>query len=147
MNSMYYYRKDYYQILGVTKDASAEDIKKAFRRLALRYHPDRNPGNTEESEEKFKEINEAHEVLGDERKRQEYDQIISQPAYWYEAGMTGRYSANLDEDAIRMRSLMRMFSEMGLGIGPFGGFGFNEMRCCRRSSIWDYFRKRAQGQQ
>ena len=61
--------KDYYRILGVNKDASAQDIKKAFRQLALRYHPDRNPGDVKEAEEKFKEINEAYEVLGDEQKK------------------------------------------------------------------------------
>ena len=51
--------KDYYQILGISRYATSGDIKKAFRRLALRYHPDRNPGNSKEAEEKFKEINEA----------------------------------------------------------------------------------------
>jgi molecular chaperone DnaJ len=69
--------KDYYQILGVGGDASPEDIKKAFRQLALRYHPDRNPGNTREAEERFKEINEAYEVLGNEQKRRQYDYLTS----------------------------------------------------------------------
>ena len=54
--------KDYYQILNVSQDASAEDIKKAFRRLALQYHPDHNPENIKEAEAQFKEINEAYEV-------------------------------------------------------------------------------------
>ena len=58
--------KDYYQILNVSRAANAEEIKKAFRQLAMRYHPDRNPENMEEAGEKFKEINEAYEVLGDE---------------------------------------------------------------------------------
>jgi len=65
--------KDYYQILGVSRGASLEDIKKAYRRLALKYHPDRNPENREEATEKFKEINEAYEVLGDPEKRRQYD--------------------------------------------------------------------------
>jgi curved DNA-binding protein CbpA len=69
--------KDYYQILGVKRDASPEDIKKAFRRLALRYHPDRNPGGTREAEDRFKEINEAYEVLGNEQKRHQYDYLAS----------------------------------------------------------------------
>ena len=69
--------KDYYQILGVGRDASPEDIKKAFRQLALRYHPDRNPGNTKEAEGRFKEINEAYEVLGNEQKRHQYDYLTS----------------------------------------------------------------------
>ena len=69
--------KDYYQTLGVSKDASSEDIKKAFRRLALRYHPDRNLGNTKKAEGRFKEINEAYEVLGNEQKRRQYDYLTS----------------------------------------------------------------------
>ena len=69
--------KDYYQTLGVSTDASPEDIKKAFRRLALRYHPDRNPGNTKEAEGRFKEINEAYEVLGNEQKRRQYNYFTS----------------------------------------------------------------------
>jgi molecular chaperone DnaJ len=63
---------DYYQILGVARTATAEEIKKAYRKLALQYHPDRNPGN-KEAEEKFKEAAEAYEVLGDQPKRQRYD--------------------------------------------------------------------------
>ncbi|MDY6910891.1 MAG: DnaJ domain-containing protein, partial [Chloroflexota bacterium] len=55
--------KDYYQILGVNRDSTQVDIKKAFRSLALRYHPDRNPQNTEEAEKQFKEINNAYDVL------------------------------------------------------------------------------------
>jgi len=65
--------KDYYQVLQVSRDATQEDIKKAFRGLAMQYHPDRNPQNQAEAEVKFKEINEAYELLSDERKRQLYD--------------------------------------------------------------------------
>jgi len=74
-------RKDYYQILGVRKDAGTEDIRKAFRHLALRYHPDHNPGNPKDAEEKFKEINEAYEVLGNEQKRRHYDHLIDWTGY------------------------------------------------------------------
>ena len=73
--------KDYYLILGVNKDTSAQDIKKAFRQLALRYHPDHNPGDVKEAEEKFKEINEAYEVLGNEKKRWQYDRLLDWPGY------------------------------------------------------------------
>lgn len=65
--------KDYYQILGVPDNASQEEIKRAFRKLAFKYHPDTNPGNEKQAEERFKEINEAYCVLGDEGKRQQYD--------------------------------------------------------------------------
>ena len=70
--------KDYYDILGVPKDVANEDIKKVFRRLARQYHPDLNPGN-KEAEEKFKDIGEAYEILGDPNKRSQYDQFS---LYW-----------------------------------------------------------------
>jgi len=67
--------KDYYQILGVPKNATSEQIKKAYRKLAMQYHPDRNPGREKWANEKFKEINEAFSVLGDPEKRRQYDQF------------------------------------------------------------------------
>ncbi len=67
-------KRDYYEVLGVDKNATADDIKKAYRKLAMQYHPDRNPGD-KAAEEKFKEVNEAYEVLNDEDKRARYDQF------------------------------------------------------------------------
>ena len=67
-------KKDYYQLLGVSRSANADEIKKAYRKLAMQYHPDKNPNN-KKAEEKFKEISEAYEILSDETKRQSYDQF------------------------------------------------------------------------
>jgi len=67
--------KDYYEVLGVPRNASQEQIKKAYRKLAMQYHPDRNPGKEPWANEKFKEINEAFGVIGDPQKRQQYDQF------------------------------------------------------------------------
>src|ERR1700761_3436162 len=83
--------KDYYKILGVDKKASEEDIKKAYRKLAIKYHPDKNPGN-KQAEEKFKEINEANAVLSDSEKRKKYDQFGENWQHYEHAGnQQGKY--------------------------------------------------------
>ncbi|MGK7958861.1 MAG: DnaJ C-terminal domain-containing protein [Crocosphaera sp.] len=76
--------KDYYATLGINKNASADEIKKAFRKLAVKYHPDRNPDD-KQAEERFKEISEAYEVLSDAEKRKKYDQFGQ---YWKQAGQS-----------------------------------------------------------
>ncbi|MBI4771502.1 MAG: J domain-containing protein [Chloroflexi bacterium] len=77
--------KDYYKILGVPKSADDKEIRRAFRKLAQQYHPDKNPGN-KQAEEKFKDLNEAHQVLSDPQKRAKYDQLGSSYAQWERMG-------------------------------------------------------------
>src|SRR5437763_13288774 len=95
-------QKDYYGLLGVKKNASQYDIRKAFLKLAIKYHPDVNP-NDKKSEEKFKEISEANDVLSDPKKRKIYDQL-------------GFYSDNIDPAAAEAYD-----RGDGFGAGGFGG--------------------------
>ena len=74
-------KKDFYEILGVKKDATKDEIRKAYKKLALKWHPDKNPENKKEAEEKFKEIAEAYSVLSDPDKRKEYDNRDSIPNF------------------------------------------------------------------
>ncbi|MDR3764286.1 MAG: J domain-containing protein, partial [Acidobacteriota bacterium] len=102
-------KKDFYAILGIKKTASADEVRKAFRKLARKYHPDVNPGD-KKAEEKFKELSEANEVLSDPKKRKIYDQL-------------GYYSDNIDPRAAEA------YAQQGAGQGgfgggsPFGGYG------------------------
>ena len=77
--------KDYYKTLGVERSASADDVRKAYRKLAMQYHPDRNPGD-KQAEDKFKEINEAYQVLSDPQKRARFDQLGSAYSNWQQRG-------------------------------------------------------------
>ena len=113
--------KDYYQILGVPENASQEDIKRAFRKLAFKYHPDTNPGNEKQAEGKFKEINEAYGVLSDKQKRQQYD--FARKGQFAGAGYTGyggfRYSQqdifrDIFTNQATFDELSRMFAQAGL---------------------------------
>src|SRR5215813_14076302 len=84
-------KRDYYTTLGVNRDASEEDIKKAYRKLAMQYHPDRNP-NDKQAEERFKEINEAYQVLSDAKKRAHYDRLGSDYSSWQQRGAPGDFN-------------------------------------------------------
>ncbi|HSB02204.1 MAG TPA: J domain-containing protein [Anaerolineales bacterium] len=83
--------KDYYKVLGVERNASEDDIRKAYRKLAMQYHPDRNP-NDKQAEERFKEINEAYQVLSDSQKRTHYDQLGSDYSNWQRRGAPGDFN-------------------------------------------------------
>ena len=130
------WQSNYYQILGVNQDANAEEIKKAFRRLAMRYHPDRNPENTEEAGKKFKEINEAYEVLGDEHKRWQYDRLTSLSSYPRRT-MPVEDIFNEDMGADSILEILRRLAGMsfvvrGSGWGKPWGCGRHQGGQCRR---------------
>jgi curved DNA-binding protein len=117
--------KDYYKVLGITKSASKDEIKKAFRKLAVKYHPDKNPGD-KKAEEKFKEINEANEVLGDETKRKKYDEL---GANWKQYEQQGQPFGRQQQGGGEQR-----YHDFGQGFGGefsdffesfFGGSGFS----------------------
>jgi curved DNA-binding protein len=108
--------KDYYKILGVPKSASPEEIKKAYRKLALKYHPDHNKGNTS-AEAAFKDLNEAYAVLRDPEKRKQYDMFGAE-------GFHNRFS---QEDIFRGFDLGSIFREFGFGGGGRGQNPFSQM--------------------
>lgn len=117
-------KRDYYEVLGVSKSADATEIKKAYRKLALKYHPDKNPGD-KEAEEKFKEAAEAYDVLSNEEKKRRYDQFGH-------AGVGGAGQGGFGGGM----SMDDIFSQFGDIFGSFGGFsgfgGFGGGRSARR---------------
>ena len=118
-------KRDYYEVLGLDKNASEDDIKKAYRKLAIKYHPDRNPGD-KKAEEKFKEAAEAYDVLHDPQKRQQYDQF----------GFAGQSGAGgfggFGGASMNMDDIFSMFGDIfgghAGGFGGFGGFGGGQRR-------------------
>lgn len=110
-------KRDYYEVLGVDKNASEDDIKKAYRKIAIKYHPDRNPGD-KQAEEKFKEAAEAYDVLHDPQKRQQYDQF----GFDGPAGMGGGFGGF--SGGFSMDDIFDMFGDVFGGRGGFGG-GFS----------------------
>ena len=111
-------KRDYYEVLGVSRDATPDQIKKAYRKLAMKYHPDVN--KAPDAEEKFKEINEAYEVLSDEKKRAQYDQFghAGVDGQFGQGGFSGGYA-----DFGDLNDIFGSFFGSG-----FGGFGQSSRR-------------------
>ena len=110
-------KRNYYEVLGVDKKATPEEIKSAYRKLAMKYHPDRNRGNEAEAAEKFKEINEAHETLSDQQKRAAYDYELEHPGM---GGFGGGGASGFGG----FGDFGDIFSSIfGGGFGGFGGGG------------------------
>ncbi len=144
--------RDYYKILGVSKSADEKEIKSAFRKLAQKYHPDKNPGD-KAAEDKFKEINEAYEVLGDAQKRARYDQLGSSYSQWERSGKPGggfdwgqwsQYAGGQGGTRVEYQDLNDMLGRGGFsdffnmmfgGARGFGGSGFGGQGLARGEDV------------
>lgn len=112
-------KRDYYEVLGVSKNATADELKKAYRKLAIKYHPDKNPGN-KEAEEKFKEAAEAYDVLSDADKRARYDQYGHNMG---PQGFPGGGGGGFHAGGMSMEDIFSHFGDIfGGGFGDMGGF-------------------------
>lgn len=114
-------KRDYYEVLGVSKNATDDELKKAFRKLAKKYHPDANPDNKEEAEKKFKEVNEAYETLSDKQKRQMYDQFGFDGPQNFGGGQGGYYSYGSGFDGFGGFSDFGDFGDLGDIFSSFFG--------------------------
>src|ERR1700722_3007624 len=133
-------KKDFYEILGVDRKASAEDMKKAYRQLAVKLHPDKNPGD-KEAERRFKEINEAYDVLKDEQKRAAYDRFghgAFQGGGGGRPGAAGGFSGGFGGGGGFSDIFEEMFGDFMSGAAQQGGGGRSSSNGARRGADLSY---------